>query len=281
MVFKTLVARRILAALPTLAMAKMHTAPKTVAAPTICAEPRTRTIPGILATPKITAAFCAAALLAACGAPKPRPEHAHAAPPPSVHAEPSAGPGVCRIDAAHSELRLLVYRSGTLARLGHNHVIFNHAITGWVRYSGDPVAAAFVLHVPVADFVVDDAQMRSAEGADFSEDVAEDAKAGTRHNMLSAALLDGDHFPAITITSASVTRTAAGVAATLSIDVAGHGSSLVVPFTFDAAEGRLSGSGTVVLRQTALGLTPYSVMLGALQVQDEVTVKFKLVATAT
>ncbi len=99
--------------------------------------------------------------------------------------------------------------------------------------------------------------------------------------MLSASLLDGGRFPAITVASTAVTRTAAGMTATLSINVAGRGSSLDVPFTLDIADGRLSGSGTVVLRQTALGLTPYSVMLGALQVQDEVTVKFKLVAVAT
>jgi hypothetical protein len=44
------------------------------------------------------------------------------------------------------------------------------------------------------------------------------------------------------------------------------------------AAGRISASGTAVLRQSDMGLTPLSVMLGALQVQDELTVKFKLVA---
>jgi len=33
------------------------------------------------------------------------------------------------------------------------------------------------------------------------------------------------------------------------------------------------------LRQTALGLTPYSLMLGALQVQDAITIKFNIVAS--
>jgi hypothetical protein len=32
------------------------------------------------------------------------------------------------------------------------------------------------------------------------------------------------------------------------------------------------------LRQSGVGLTPYSLMLGALQVQDTMTVKFKIVA---
>jgi hypothetical protein len=35
----------------------------------------------------------------------------------------------------------------------------------------------------------------------------------------------------------------------------------------------------VKLRQTDMGLQPFSVMLGALKVQDEITVKFTVVAT--
>ncbi len=229
---------------------------------------------------RMPAAPILAALLAACGVPKPRQEAPHAL-PSSVSVAPPAGPGVYRIDPARSELRLLVYRAGAMAHLGHNHVIVNHAVAGWARYSGGPAAAGFSLRVPVADFIIDDAQMRLAEGADFSAEVADDAKEGTRRNMLSASLLDGDRFPAITVVSTAVRQTAGGMTATLSIDVAGRGSSLAVPFVLDVADGRLSASGTAVLRQTALGLTPYSVMLGALQVQDEITVKFKLVAVAT
>ena len=41
---------------------------------------------------------------------------------------------------------------------------------------------------------------------------------------------------------------------------------------------RLTATGTLELRQSALGLAPYSLMLGALQVQDAMTIKFKIVA---
>ena len=54
----------------------------------------------------------------------------------------------------------------------------------------------------------------------------------------------------------------------------------VVPFVVEVSSDRISASGSVVLRQSDLGLTPISVMLGALQVQDEITVKFKFVAAA-
>jgi hypothetical protein len=230
----------------------------------------------------ILAALC----LAACVVPKPQRESAPGAVPAPPHVEVPAGAtaptgaDTYRIDAAQSELRLLVHRAGSLARLGHNHVIVNRALGGWVKFSGDTAAATFLLTVPVADFVVDDARTRAEEGGDFADEVPPDAKAGTRHNMLSAALLDGDHFPAIVLKSIAVVRTSDALSATITAEIAGHRSTLVVPFEIDTAGGRIAASGTAVLRQSALGLAPFSVMLGALQVQDEFTVKFKLVALA-
>jgi hypothetical protein len=233
--------------------------------------------------------FAATALslgLAACGAPMIRP-------PPDMGegvaiTRPPAGTAAYSIDSAQSELRLLVYRAGPMARLGHNHVILNRAITGWVDAAAAglpgsracPESASFSLHVPVVDFVVDDARARSEEGQDFSAEVPEEAKSGTRHNMLSAALLDAERFPIMTLTSAGITQAPEGnLAATLTVGVAGHQSTLVVPFTLEISPDRISAAGSVVVRQSALGLTPISVMLGALQVQDEVTVRFKFVAT--
>jgi polyisoprenoid-binding protein YceI len=227
---------------------------------------------------KTCGVICAALLLTACGTPHSREEPNHGATGTAAQVQPPTGAGAYRIDSAQSELRLLVHRAGPLARLGHNHVIVNRAMGGWVKFSGNVPAASFSLSVPVADFVVDDARVRSEEGADFSEDVPEDAKSGTRHNMLSAALLDAEHFPTITLASVAVTQAPGTLTATLAISVAGHLSTVVVPFTLETSEGRVTASGTAALRQSAMGLTPFSVMLGALQVEDEFNVKFKLVA---
>jgi polyisoprenoid-binding protein YceI len=225
-----------------------------------------------------------ALLLVACGVPKHRPSLPGTA-PPAVNPRPPAGIAAYRIDSAQSELRLLVYRAGAMARFGHNHVIVNHALEGWVGFAGNVAAASFSMTVPVAAFLVDDAQMRSEEGADFPGEIPDDAKSGTRHNMLSASLLDAVRFPTITLTSVSVTSvqgTSSGEALTASVtvNVAGRRATLAVPFTLDYSVGRLCATGSVTLRQSALGLTPFSVMLGALQVQDEFTAKFKLVAVA-
>lgn len=236
---------------------------------------------------KNLAALALGACLAACGAPKTRQS------PPAGEgvepAQPPAGTAAYSIDAAQSELRLLVYRAGPMGRLGHNHVILNRAVGGWVDAAAAglpgsrayPESASFSIFVPVADFVVDDARARSEEGQDFSAEIPEDAKSGTRRNMLGAALLDAERFPVITLTSIGITQAPEGnLVATMTVGVAGHESTLAVPFQLTISPGRISAEGSAVVRQSALGLTPFSVMLGALQVQDEITVRFRFVAAA-
>jgi hypothetical protein len=174
-------------------------------------------------------------------------------------------------------VRVLVYRAGPLARLGHNHVVVNRSLRGAVKVAGG--RSGFWLNLPAKAFVVDDAEARHEEGADFAADVPDDAKSGTLQHMLSAAVLDAGEFPEIYLTGIGGPSGTHPMASTVTVRVAGHESTLEVSsFTFDIGSGSLSISGSLELRQSTLGLTPYSLMLGALQVQDALTVKFKIVA---
>ncbi len=225
---------------------------------------------------------CCAAMLAlllcACGAPKSRPPAPLGVAAPAR--PPSATANVYRIDPAHSELRVLVYRAGPMAALGHDHVIVNRALGGWVEYGSAVTAASFSLIVPAAGFVVDDAAARREEGPQFAEEIPEDAKAGTLRNTLSPGVLDAARFPVISIRSVTVTQVGGALEARLAVNVAGHDSTLVAPFSLEGSSGRLTASGALSVRQSALGLIPFSVFLGALRVQDEMVVKFKVVAVA-
>jgi polyisoprenoid-binding protein YceI len=226
----------------------------------------------------ITALVLALAV-AGCGAPNPRPPAPAAS--PAANAPRNAAPNAAyRIDPAQSELRVLVYRAGVLASLGHNHVIVNRDIEGSVSFAGDPAAASFTLSIPANGFMVDDPTTRREEGADFGEETPDDAKEGTRHNMLGAGVLDAAEHPSIDVRSVSIRPAAAGFVATVGVSIAGHDATLVVPFTLELSGGRIVASGATSLKQSSLGLTPFSVMLGALRVQDELTLKFRLVATA-
>jgi hypothetical protein len=213
--------------------------------------------------------------LTACAARHPRP----AAPPqvlslPSLQALPA--PGEYRIDSGASELRLLVYRGGPLANLGHNHVMVNRAVTGVVQIGASLSASSLSLRMPADGFVIDDAQSRQEEGGDFPGDIPEDAKAGTRRNMLSGAVLNAAEFSNITVRSTSLTGTLNELNADLEITAAGHTSRISVPLSLQGDATHFTAMGLMELRQTALGLTPYSLLHGALQVQDAMQLKFKI-----
>ena len=219
-------------------------------------------------------------ILAACGALKGR----HAGP---LQPHEPAGPmdqqfpgKLYRVDESRSELRILVYRAGALARLGHNHVMVNRTLRGEVKLADS--ASGFWLEVPAAGFLVDENQARREEGADFGSEVPEDAKSGTQRNMLSSAVLDADEFPVITIRSIAASPNGASgsgsMIASVAISVAGHESRIDVPFNMQIDSDQLAATGSFDARQSQLGLTPYSLMLGALQVQDQMTIKFKIVA---
>src|ERR1700678_73300 len=198
-----------------------------------------------------------ALLLAACTAPGPR--HATPQNPGESPAAPPSHGKVYRIDESRSELRILVYRAGPLAHLGHNHVMVNRSIHGVVNLADSVAETQFSMEVPAAAFVVDDAQARSEEGPDFAAAVPDDAKSGTLHNMLSTSLLDADEFPTIIVKSVAVAgapgtprsdmQDAGTLTVTVAISVAGHESRVDVPFTLRRDSDHLSAVGSLELRQ--------------------------------
>jgi len=187
-----------------------------------------------------------------------------------------------------SLLTILVYRGGPLASAGHNHVIASHDLSGTIFIPPELLQSSFEVRVPVATLTVDEAALRAQQSAaDFPPDVSEGAKEGTRRNMLGEALLDAEHNPEIVLRSLQLEPT--GSTATDSSTVQAHVQSSVrgQQRTFTAPvryrlgrDGTLEASGEFPLRQSELGLTPFSAMLGALQVQDQMQVSFHIVARA-
>jgi hypothetical protein len=173
----------------------------------------------------------------------------------------------------------------------------NRALEGWVSPASFLSDTVFYLSIPTSGFVVDEEAARREEGESFAEAVPDDARAGTLHNMLGPAVLDAQSYPSISVRSVSVEAAPSAppsgaqpggvqpgsvrpgsVQATVRVSVAGHESSLAVPFVVDASPGRLHAQAVFTVRQTALGLTPFSIFLGALRVEDEMRVKLDLVA---
>jgi polyisoprenoid-binding protein YceI len=184
------------------------------------------------------------------------------------------------VQSRESLLMILAFRGGALSKAGHNHVIASHDINGTFYVPEDLTRTTFELHIPVAQLTIDETELRTQEGPDFPAEVPESAKEGTRRNMLSEALLNGAQYPEITLVSQRVDTTSTGseARADVQVSIRGQTHTISVPVRYSLANDELTASGDVAIKQTDLGLAPFSAMLGALQVQDELRVKFRISA---
>lgn len=194
-------------------------------------------------------------------------------PPVDLH-----GATLYRIASEQSLLHVLVYRGGTLANLGHNHVLSGGAVNGYVWRHAEPARSGFDLMVSVDELIVDDDEARRAEGAEFPLNLSEQAKQGTRRNLLGPDVLDAARFPRIRLRSAAISGAADKPQVKAAITLKSVTREVAVPVELQQVGESLRVRGEFALRQSDFGIKPYSVALGALQVQDEVKIKFELAA---
>jgi len=183
------------------------------------------------------------------------------------------------VDPAESSLHWLVYKAGTLARLGHNHTIAVGDLRGAVRTRlADVAASRFELEFDVANLVVDDPKLRATLGADFASVPTADDIAGTRGNMLGERVLDGEKFPKIRIVGTGpVARDGAQVLA-VKVELLGRTVDLTVPTQVTIDDERVQATGEFELNHADLGMQPFSVMLGALQVGEKLSFSYSVTA---
>jgi len=204
--------------------------------------------------------------------------------PPAAHPRPSPLAGrPFDVIAGESQLIVLVYRAGPLAALGHNHVIACRCLSGTIYVPRDPARASLDLRFAVGQLTVDDPGLRAAESsADFPPDVAQSARQGTRHNMLGAALLNAAKYPDIVLRSAGLRPSPDGkpadMVAQVLVQIEGEWHSVAVPLRYRIGDEAIVVSGEFPMKQTDLGLTPFSALGGGLQVRDGMNVRLRLVA---
>lgn len=199
-----------------------------------------------------------------------------------VHAQRSGEAGVAtyRIDPQASDVRLLVYRDGVLSTFGHNHVVSLKDFTGTIHLQPKLAQSRVELDIPVDRLVVDDAAARRQEGADFASEPSKDDAAGTRTNMLSAALLNAKQFPAIKVIGTSGPVDANNSATLdLTVQLVGQEIKLTIPATLKLEGDQLEASGAVDLSHKQLGLKPFSALLGSLRVAEHMKFKYRIRAS--
>lgn len=188
-------------------------------------------------------------LLAGCAGPAPEP--------PAQDAATAEGEG-------EAVLRILVFRGGRAAGLGHNHVLLvPRAHVTWGE-------AGPRLQFRLDELQLDPPALREQLGPAFASRLDEAAVAATRANMLRS--LEAAQHPEVTVST--LQQVGEGRSRAVEVEIALHGQRrrqwLAVTVDGAHAEGR------AVVRQSDFGLQPFSVLGGLLSVRDELVVEFRL-----
>jgi polyisoprenoid-binding protein YceI len=183
------------------------------------------------------------------------------------------------IDGEQSDLHWLVYKAGTLSRLGHNHTIGVGDLTGSVTIDErDRSASQFEFQFQVANLVVDDPMLRMTLGPDFSSVPTADDIAGTRKNMLTDKVLDGEKYPTIRVVGTGPALREGKQALNVKVEMLGRSIDLEVPTEVTIADDVVRAKGEFELNHADLGMTPFSVMLGALAVGEKLSFTYDVTA---
>lgn len=178
-----------------------------------------------------------------------------------------------------SAIQLRLNRRGFFSVLAHDHVMMAQGFAG--RVSLDPAdlaSASLQLTIPVASIAVDPQEMRDA--LKLEGNLNDSDRADIRENMLAEDQLDAEHFPRIVATLDSVTGTLPDVTLALRVRIKQTERVLTAPARVELAPGALRAEGELTLLQSDFGIEPYSAVLGAVGVEDKVTVRFRIVARA-
>ena len=193
----------------------------------------------------------------------------------------SADPGVYQVDAKSSDIRILIHRAGALSWLGHSHVISVGQLDGTIYVQPDLAQSRFELVIPVQGLVVDNPLLRDAEGDEFSSELSEHDIDRTRSNMLGKHVLNAEQYPIVKLTGTGNWGDKAEFMLKLSIELLGNAVDLQVPTTLRLDGDVLEVTGSLRLSHSDLGMRPFTAMLGALRVGDEIDFKYRIGAQRT
>ncbi|MBO9647972.1 MAG: YceI family protein [Variovorax sp.] len=218
-----------------------------------------------------------AVALAACGtapAPQVAQQAAIARAPPGFPADvyeraAAQGVAVYRVSPPDALVVITVRRGGSLARLGHDHVIASRSLQGFVA----PAQGRADFFMPLGDLSVDEPALRTEAGLD-TQPTASDIE-GTRTNMQDK-VLRVQEFPYALVQVRDVDVKDAASSATVSITLLGTTRTSTVPLTLVRTQDALRVIGSMELKQTDFGITPFSLLGGALQVEDAFRVRFDI-----
>lgn len=192
----------------------------------------------------------------------------------------SAGKAAGRLyalDPAATQVDVVVRRAGALARFGHDHVVVVRDLEGFLLLDESEHATRADLRFRPERLEVDSPAARSRYDLDTQPDA--EAIAGTRKNLMEH-VLDTSAWPWATLELTDFERQDDHYSAWVTFGINGTWSSARYPFHLREENGFVVVDGMLVLRQTELGLQPFSALGGGLRVADPLEVHIHIEASA-
>ena len=174
---------------------------------------------------------------------------------------------VWRLDASDGELLIRTGVKGRAARMGHRLTIVMTRWQATVSWAGaEPVAAELAVETDSFDVLRGEGGVKGLSGPE---------KTLVRSNALKS--LDAGRFPEIRFTTETIDKTDDGYRLTGKLHIRGKSRQHVIDLrTEDLGDSwRMSAESGV--RQSDYGVKPYSLLMGSVQVADDVTVSFAAV----
>jgi polyisoprenoid-binding protein YceI len=171
------------------------------------------------------------------------------------------------LDACDGELLLRTGVRGRAARMGHRLTI---AMTRWqatVTWKGaEPVTAELVVDVDSFEVLSGEGGVKGLSGPE---------KVMVKSNAMKS--LDAGSYPEIRFTADAIGKTGQGYRLNGKLHIRGKSRNHVIDLRTDdlGDSWRMSVESTV--RQSDYGIKPYSLMMGSVQVADDVSVSFTAV----
>jgi polyisoprenoid-binding protein YceI len=182
------------------------------------------------------------------------------------------------VDLASRSFEIDVYKSGFARAFAHDHVMGVTRFSGQVTYDANEIASSRVeLEVDAAALAVQD---RGVSAKDRRK---------IKRTMDSKEILDVARYPKIRFRSSAVRllrklETKPGDPPQLLLEVTGkltlHGVTreLKAPVRVTVAARAVTAEAQLRFKQSLFGMKPYSAMLGAVGVKDEVRARFRIVS---
>jgi hypothetical protein len=218
-----------------------------------------------------------ALILYACQPGTDRPPEPVATPPAwplfDYAAAAADGAAVLRLAPQRSTIDVVVRREGPLARFGHDHVVTVTGAQGYLLLAPSTVGLRADLRFAVEALEIDSAEARQKHALTTEPDA--DAIRGTRDNLLQH-VLDSQRWPWVQLALTDFRASGEDYSANIAIDINGEHYTGRHAFRLSRAGAAVIVAGFLPLRQTALGLQPFSTLGGGLRVADTLEIHYRL-----